>query len=172
MPATTTVSEAVYQARNALGTVPPQEMVAWIAATYGLTVKPVIVTVMLGTLEEKEHLARSAQQALERLANEQSKEPAEKPKRPRKAKKEKATLQAQSDATSISETSQELTAQKGTAGQRCSDCGSQDYVFRGRKWLRANPAVGQDAAVETKYTCRSCGHNWKTRLPTAESTGQ
>jgi len=56
MPATIRVQEAVRLAKEALGDVPPQEMADWIATTFGITVQPVIVTVMLGSFLEKEIL--------------------------------------------------------------------------------------------------------------------
>jgi transposase-like protein len=37
----------------------------------------------------------------------------------------------------------------------CPACGSGDYMFRSRKRIEA--AEGQQAAVETKYLCKSCG---------------
>jgi DNA-directed RNA polymerase subunit M/transcription elongation factor TFIIS len=41
----------------------------------------------------------------------------------------------------------------------CPECGSKDYVFRGRKIIVAEK--DQPAAVETKYACRACGHTWR-----------
>ncbi len=41
----------------------------------------------------------------------------------------------------------------------CSECGSRDYVFRGRKKIPADAELR--AAVETKYACKVCGHVWK-----------
>jgi hypothetical protein len=45
----------------------------------------------------------------------------------------------------------------------CPKCGSGDYAFRGRKRIEA--AAGQEAAVETKYRCKACNHEWKVRVP-------
>ena len=45
----------------------------------------------------------------------------------------------------------------------CPECGSKDYVFRGRKKIAAE--AGQSAAVETRYMCRECGHAWRERVP-------
>jgi DNA-directed RNA polymerase subunit M/transcription elongation factor TFIIS len=45
----------------------------------------------------------------------------------------------------------------------CPECASKEYVFRGRKKIAAE--VDQAAAVETKYMCKSCGHEWKVRVP-------
>jgi len=44
----------------------------------------------------------------------------------------------------------------------CPQCGSKDYVFRGRKKIAAKP--DQPAAVETKYICRECGNEWKENV--------
>jgi len=65
MPGAISVQEAVRLAKEALSEAPPQELAAWIATNLGLTVKPVIVTVMLGSFQEKEHLERSRQKAME-----------------------------------------------------------------------------------------------------------
>jgi len=44
----------------------------------------------------------------------------------------------------------------------CPECGSKDYTFRGRKKVAAE--AGRSDAVETKYRCRACGHEWRERL--------
>ena len=49
----------------------------------------------------------------------------------------------------------------------CPECGSREYVFRGRKRLPAE--AEQPAAVETKYRCRACGKEWKERVPVKEA---
>jgi DNA-directed RNA polymerase subunit M/transcription elongation factor TFIIS len=41
----------------------------------------------------------------------------------------------------------------------CPKCGSRDYTFRGRR--KIEPAEDQEAAVETKYRCKTCLHEWK-----------
>jgi DNA-directed RNA polymerase subunit M/transcription elongation factor TFIIS len=48
----------------------------------------------------------------------------------------------------------------------CPECDSKEYVFRGRKKIVAEG--DQPAAVETKYMCKSCGHEWKVRVPPAK----
>jgi hypothetical protein len=45
----------------------------------------------------------------------------------------------------------------------CPKCGSSDYAFRGRKRVAADPAKGEASAVETKYRCKSCSHEWRVR---------
>jgi DNA-directed RNA polymerase subunit M/transcription elongation factor TFIIS len=50
----------------------------------------------------------------------------------------------------------------------CPECGSKNYVFRGRKKVAAEGE--QPAAVETKYACRACGHAWRERV-TVEAAG-
>jgi hypothetical protein len=44
----------------------------------------------------------------------------------------------------------------------CPGCASKQYVFRGRKTVPAEQ--GKPAAVETKYMCRGCGHEWRERV--------
>jgi DNA-directed RNA polymerase subunit M/transcription elongation factor TFIIS len=41
----------------------------------------------------------------------------------------------------------------------CPKCGSQDYLFRGRKKVGENGT----AAMETKYRCKTCGNEWKEK---------
>jgi DNA-directed RNA polymerase subunit M/transcription elongation factor TFIIS len=50
-------------------------------------------------------------------------------------------------------------------GRTCPKCGSGDYVFRGRKKVPAEG--GQGEAVETKYRCKACSHEWKVRVAQA-----
>jgi DNA-directed RNA polymerase subunit M/transcription elongation factor TFIIS len=47
-------------------------------------------------------------------------------------------------------------------GRTCPKCGSTDYLFRGRKKVTE---PGKPEAVETKYRCKGCGHEWKVRIP-------
>jgi DNA-directed RNA polymerase subunit M/transcription elongation factor TFIIS len=43
----------------------------------------------------------------------------------------------------------------------CPKCGSGDYQFRGRKKIVGE---GKPEAVETKYRCKPCGHEWRERV--------
>ena len=49
--------DAVRQARERLGAVSSQEMATYIEAEYGIRLQPAIVSVLLGTLAEREHIA-------------------------------------------------------------------------------------------------------------------
>jgi DNA-directed RNA polymerase subunit M/transcription elongation factor TFIIS len=51
--------------------------------------------------------------------------------------------------------------------RRCPKCSSREYLFRGRKKIAGER--GQEAAVETKYRCKSCGHEWRVRVPVKEA---
>jgi hypothetical protein len=152
------VQEAVRLAREALGDVPVTLLAGWIGTNLGLTVKPVIVTVILGSFQEKEHLERTRQQALELAENASKDEPAEKP-RARKGG------QGQSRA----DTSQAPREAGRSSWRGCPECGSGDYGFRGRKHIKPDPAKGTEAAVETKYSCKGCGHTWKVRVAGART---
>jgi DNA-directed RNA polymerase subunit M/transcription elongation factor TFIIS len=44
----------------------------------------------------------------------------------------------------------------------CPKCGSADYGFRSRKTVAA--ADGRPPAVETKYRCKACLHEWRVRV--------
>lgn len=47
----------------------------------------------------------------------------------------------------------------------CPVCGGGDYSFRSRKRIAGQPDQGKAEAVETKYRCQGCGHEWKVRIP-------
>lgn len=50
--------------------------------------------------------------------------------------------------------------------RRCPECGSREYLFRGRKKIVEG---GQPAALETKYRCKGCGHEWRERAAVKEA---
>jgi DNA-directed RNA polymerase subunit M/transcription elongation factor TFIIS len=52
--------------------------------------------------------------------------------------------------------------------RKCPECGSADYVFRGRKKIAATAEKGEPEQWETKRACRACGHTWKEREPKQE----
>ncbi len=118
------VQESVRLAKEAMGAAAPETLAAWIALNHGLTVKPVIVKVMLGLLQEKEHLEHSSQRALELARTE---EPA------KKAGDASAPVQPVQSAT------RPAAARKAPSGRGCPECGGGDYLFRGRK-DRAHPS--------------------------------
>jgi hypothetical protein len=43
----------------------------------------------------------------------------------------------------------------------CPECGSKEYVFRGRRTIPAEE--GKAAAAQTEYLCRDCGHEGRRR---------
>jgi hypothetical protein len=47
----------------------------------------------------------------------------------------------------------------------CPKCGGGNYTFRSRKKIPANADQGESEAVETKYRCATCQHEWKVRVP-------
>jgi DNA-directed RNA polymerase subunit RPC12/RpoP len=47
----------------------------------------------------------------------------------------------------------------------CPACGSSAYLFRGRKTVPPEPGQPDAQAVETKYRCKHCGHQWRVRAP-------
>jgi DNA-directed RNA polymerase subunit M/transcription elongation factor TFIIS len=50
--------------------------------------------------------------------------------------------------------------------RKCPECGSNMYLFRGRKKIMAED--GKPEAVETTYRCKECEHAWKERVPVKE----
>src|SRR5262249_42601788 len=134
MPPAISVQEAVQLAKDALGNASTEEMAAWIATNLGLPVKPVIVTVMLGSFLEKEHLEQARLKAMELL---------EKAK-PEEAEKPKGRGKAKTACPSASPALKCPVAVGDQAGQKpgCPACGSGDYVFRGRKFTHADPVKG------------------------------
>jgi DNA-directed RNA polymerase subunit M/transcription elongation factor TFIIS len=45
----------------------------------------------------------------------------------------------------------------------CPNCFGKKYRFRARRTIPATG--GRPAAIETKYRCAECGHEWKVRVP-------
>jgi DNA-directed RNA polymerase subunit M/transcription elongation factor TFIIS len=45
----------------------------------------------------------------------------------------------------------------------CPKCGSGEYTFRSRKKIPADPEKNEPEAIETKYRCKKCEHEWKVR---------
>ena len=174
MPPKTSPQEAVQVAKEALGNVPPQEMADWIAKNLDMTVQPAVVMVMLGSFLEKEHVERMRVAALEMVEKAKAEQPAEKPRRRQQAKSnvEQAGHEsgADRDDDPLSapahqcplETGEDQKRQYPTTAKGCPDCGSADYVFRGRKKIA--PKSDEEGSVETKHCCRACGHAWKVRV--------
>jgi hypothetical protein len=82
----TPVTEAVRLAKEALGDAAPHDLAAYISTNFGMTVKPVIVSITLASFRDQEALRQSRRRAQELIAQMQSEPPAEK----RKGKKPKA----------------------------------------------------------------------------------
>jgi DNA-directed RNA polymerase subunit M/transcription elongation factor TFIIS len=49
--------------------------------------------------------------------------------------------------------------------KNCPKCGSGEYTFRGRKKIAPEPGQCEVEAVETKYRCKECAHEWKVKTP-------
>lgn len=60
-----------------------------------------------------------------------------------------------------------LTDQLVNPARCCPECGSREYVFRGRKKFPAE--AEQPTTVETKFRCRACGKERKERVPVKEA---
>ena len=144
------VQEAVRLAKEGLGNAPPQDLAAWISTTFGMTVKPVIVTVMLGSFLEQEQVDRLRQVAVEMVEKAKAEPPEEMPKKGKKSSQ-------QGDASKSPDAKE-----RRSTGSGCPDCGSADYVFRGRRKVAPEPGE-QGQLVETKRACRACGYQWKVR---------
>ena len=48
----------------------------------------------------------------------------------------------------------------------CPECNSGDYRFRSRKKIAAEN--GKPEAVETKYRCQLCNHEWREKVATSQ----
>jgi DNA-directed RNA polymerase subunit M/transcription elongation factor TFIIS len=44
----------------------------------------------------------------------------------------------------------------------CPECQSKKYRFRARRTIPA--AADRPAAIETKYRCAECNHEWKVQV--------
>ncbi len=51
------------------------------------------------------------------------------------------------------------------AARTCPECGSGDYTFRSRKKTVPEPGQEGEEAIETKYRCKACNHEWRVRVP-------
>ena len=49
--------------------------------------------------------------------------------------------------------------------RNCPACGSDDYLFRSRKHIEADPVKGEPESWETKYRCKACGKEWREKAP-------
>jgi DNA-directed RNA polymerase subunit M/transcription elongation factor TFIIS len=45
----------------------------------------------------------------------------------------------------------------------CPECGSDNYAFRGRKKILADEKSNQIEAMETKFRCKACEHEWREK---------
>jgi hypothetical protein len=82
--------EAVRLAREKLGEATAQELAAYIEQTFGLSIKPPIVLVLLGSLQERETLDRSGRAAYEMIQQWKADNPQEAKKRAAAAKRREA----------------------------------------------------------------------------------
>ena len=53
--------------------------------------------------------------------------------------------------------------QNQPAKRACPACGSEKYLFRGRKKFPPEPGT-EGEIMETKYRCTACEHAWKERV--------
>ncbi len=49
--------------------------------------------------------------------------------------------------------------------RNCPACGSDDYLFRSRKPIEADPVKGEPESWETKFRCKACGKEWREKTP-------
>jgi len=85
--------EAVRLAKEKLGEVTSAELAAYVKEAFGLTIKPAIMTVLLGTLQEREALERSGKEALEKLQRWKAENPEEAKKLAAAAKRREVARQ-------------------------------------------------------------------------------
>jgi DNA-directed RNA polymerase subunit M/transcription elongation factor TFIIS len=53
--------------------------------------------------------------------------------------------------------------QKTISERKCPKCGSRDFAFRALK--KIEPVPGREATIETKFRCKTCGHEWASHAP-------
>jgi hypothetical protein len=90
--------EAVRIAKDKLGDTTSTELAAYIQEAFGLTIKPAFVTVLLGTLQERETLERSGREALEKLQRWKAENPEEAKKLAAAAKRREAARRRKQEA--------------------------------------------------------------------------
>ena len=104
-----------------------------------------IVTVILGSFKERERLTQSRLKAMALLEQTKSEATAEKPKGPCKAKAASPgpnDCPASAPALQCSTEPGKEQDRRDTTTNGCPGCGGKDYVFRGRKLIKADPAKG------------------------------
>src|SRR6202035_5470915 len=86
MESASTRREAVRLARERLGEAPPQELAAFVEATFGLKLQPAVVSVLLASFREREALEQSRAKAMEAIERARAEQPEGRPagKKPRK----------------------------------------------------------------------------------------
>lgn len=94
-----TPKEAVRLAKESLGAATAQELAAYIQESFGLTIKPPIVTVLLGTFQERASLERSGQAAYEKLEQWKAENPEEARKMAETVKRREAAARRKAEAT-------------------------------------------------------------------------
>jgi DNA-directed RNA polymerase subunit M/transcription elongation factor TFIIS len=52
-----------------------------------------------------------------------------------------------------------------TPNKTCPACGSGNYIFRSRKKITPEPGQEGEEAIETKYRCKACEHEWRVKVP-------
>jgi transposase-like protein len=55
-----------------------------------------------------------------------------------------------------------------TPNKTCPACGSPNYTFRSRKKIAPEPGQEGEAAIETKYRCKACEHEWRVKVQLQE----
>jgi hypothetical protein len=95
--------EAVRLAKEKLGEATAQELAVYIREAFGLVILPAFVTVLLGTMQERETLNLSGQAALEQLARWKAENPLEARKLSAAVKRREAVKRRKAEAAGAKE---------------------------------------------------------------------
>lgn len=110
-----TPKEAVQLAREKLGgDVPASELAGYIQEVFGLTITPLMVRVLLGTLLEREALDRSGQQVREQIDRWKVENPLEAKKMAAIAKRREAVARRKAEARGASASADSQPAERAT----------------------------------------------------------
>jgi hypothetical protein len=93
-----THEDAVRLAKEKLGDTTPQELAAYIQEAFGLKIKPPIVTVLLGTFQERAALDKTGQAAYAKIERWRAENPAEAKKMAAVTKRREAARRRKAEA--------------------------------------------------------------------------
>jgi hypothetical protein len=155
--------EAVRLAKEKLGDVPSTELAAYIQETFGLTIQPITVTVLLGSLLERAILERSSQAIQEQIERWKAENPREARKLAAAAKRREATAIRKAEAKRLAQESQQAAATPPPTGEI-------GLPVRAGELLAGGAAGSQGPAVDSSALLQPSDGILTTSMPSRIAT--